>query len=160
LLTVLLYVGVGAGSGCLAAGVQGNPRRNPGLVPYGAVGLLAVLLSLMGSAGSEEMPRTACLLLGFMGGLINVPLRAAYMLAVPADARGNGMAVMNTAIYVLTTSLSLVMLGLIDGGLLPSPASQLAFLATLAGAGAAAAWWIYLSHAVENVLEIVMWPMY
>jgi 1-acyl-sn-glycerol-3-phosphate acyltransferase len=160
LLTVLLYVGSGAGLGCLAAGVQGNARRSPGLVPFGAAGLLAALLALLRSAGSDELPLAACFLLGFTGGLINVPLRAAYMAAVPADARGNGMAIMNTAIYVLTTSLSLLMLGLIKGHLLETAAGQLAFLAVLSAAGALVGWWWYFPQAAENIIECIMWPMY
>ena len=161
LLIVLTYVGAGAALGCLAAGIQGNPRRNPGLVPYGATGLLIVLLALMAStAGVSALPRVPCLLLGFMGGLVNVPLRAAYMAAVPADARGNGMSVMNTAIYAVTTVLSLLMAGLIGQQILSSAASQLAFLASLSAIGAAAAWWLYLPQAVENILEILIWPMY
>jgi 1-acyl-sn-glycerol-3-phosphate acyltransferase len=160
LLKVLLYVGVGAACGCFAAGVQGNPRRNPGLVPFGVTGLVIVLLYLMSAAGSEELPLVACILLGFMGGLVNVPLRAAYMAAVPADARGNGMAVMNTAIYVLTTGLSLLMVGLVSTKVLQTPAGQLAFLAVLSGLGAVAAWWSYAPQATENVAECILAVMY
>ena len=161
LLSVLTYVGAGAALGCLAAGIQGNPRRNPGLAPFGATGLLIVLLTLMASSdGAGELPRVTCTLLGFMGGLVNVPLRAAYMAAVPADARGNGMAVMNTAIYLLTTFLSLLMFGLLEIKLIESPAGQLAFLACLSAVGAATAWWLYLPQAVENVVECLMAPMY
>ena len=160
LLDVLLYVGIGAALGCLAAGVSGNPRRNPGLTPFGATGLLIVLLWLMASAGSVDLPRVPCLLLGFMGGLVNVPLRAAYMAAVPADARGNGMAVMNTAIYVLTTAVSLSMAGLLRLHVLETPTEQLAFLAALSALGALLAWWLYLPQAVESVLELLMVPLY
>ncbi len=161
LLSVLTCVGFGAALGCLAAGIQGNPRRNPGLAPFGATGLLIVLLTLMGvPEHGDELPRFTCALLGFMGGLVNVPLRAAYMAAVPADARGNGMAVMNTAIYVLTTLLSLLMHGLLRLEVVKSPASQLGFLAVVSALGAATAWWLYLPQAVENVIECLLWPMY
>jgi 1-acyl-sn-glycerol-3-phosphate acyltransferase len=161
MLVVLTYVGIGAAVGCLAAGIQGNPHRNKGLAPYGATGLLIVLLGLIVSThGGGELPVVSCLLLGVMGGLVNVPLRAAYVAAVPADARGNGMSVMNTAIYVLTTLLSLSMAGLIQGGILTTPTSQLAALTLLAGMGALLSWWLYLGPAVENILELLIWPMY
>ena len=59
------------------------------------------------------------------------PLRAAYLGAVPADARGNATAVMNTAIYVLTASLAgLLVAG--QGGLLTTPSGQLVVLAVFA----------------------------
>jgi 1-acyl-sn-glycerol-3-phosphate acyltransferase len=160
LLRAMTLVGVGAALGCLAAGLQGNLRRSPGLVPFGATGLLLALgwgtLALTGGG----LPRVPCLLLGFMGGLVNVPLRAAYLAAVPADARGNGMSVMNTTIYVLTTVLALVLFGLTwVGGLLAEPFAQLGFLAVLTALGAVLAWWALLPNAVEQVLEWLLLPM-
>lgn len=159
LLQQLALMGVAAGLGCLTAAWQGHPRRSLGLVPLGATGLLlglgGAIYSFAGAAG--WLP---CFVLGFMGGLINVPLRAAYQAAVPPDARGNGMAVMNTAIYVLTAGLSLVLVGLVRGGWLPTPAAQLGSLAALAGAGALAAWRQLYPQAVEQLLEILLTPMY
>jgi 1-acyl-sn-glycerol-3-phosphate acyltransferase len=160
LLPALVLVGAGAGLGCLTAGLQGHPLRSLGLIPLGATGLLLALAwattSLHGLTGHAPLPLAPCLLLGFMGGLVNVPLRAAYMAAVPADARGNAMAVMNFVIYVLTINLALLLVGLIGGGLLTSPAAQLAFLAVLAAAGAAGAWWRLLPEAVEAVGEVLL----
>ena len=73
-----------------------------------ALGLLLALawvgLTLDADGGVPVMP---AFVLGFMGGLVNVPLRAAYLAAVPDDARGNGTAVMNLAIYLLTAGLAL-----------------------------------------------------
>ena len=106
------------------------------------------------------LPLAPCFVLGFMGGLVNVPLRAAYQAAVPADARGNGMAIMNTVIYVLTTALALLMVGLVRAQLLRTPAAQLAFLAILSGVGAAVAWWYLMPPAVEHVVEVILTPMY
>jgi 1-acyl-sn-glycerol-3-phosphate acyltransferase len=159
LLQALAVMGLGAGLGCLTASWQGHPRRSLGLVPLGATGLLLALgwATLALTSASGGLP---CFVLGFMGGLVNVPLRAAYQAAVPADARGNGMAVMNTVIYVLTTALGLLMIGLVRGGVLPTPIAQLTFLAVLAGAGAAVAWWRLLPPAVEQFLEILLTPMY
>jgi 1-acyl-sn-glycerol-3-phosphate acyltransferase len=161
LLSTLVWLGVGAGLGCLAAGWQGHPRRSLGVVPLGATGLLAALLGMMLLSLPHGRGSVALYFaLGFMGGLVNVPLRAAYQAAVPADARGNGMAVMNTTIYVLTILLSLLLVGLIQSGLLPTPVEQLGLLATLAGAGALFAWWQLFPQTVEQILEIMLTPMY
>jgi 1-acyl-sn-glycerol-3-phosphate acyltransferase len=161
LLVAMGLMGAGAGLGCLTAAWQGHPRRSLGSVPLGATGLLLALawMTLLPPAG-KALPLLPCFLLGFMGGLVNVPLRAAYQGAVPADARGNGMAVMNTAVYVLTTSLSLFMAALVGGGVLPTPIAQLGLLAVLAGFGALFAWLQLFPQAVEQFLEILLTPMY
>jgi 1-acyl-sn-glycerol-3-phosphate acyltransferase/MFS family permease len=159
LLHALLFVGLGAALGCLTAAGQGHPRRSLGLVPLGATGLLAALAWMIFApvGGANGLP---CFLLGFMGGLINVPLRAAYQAAVPADARGNGMAAMNTTIYVLTTTLSVLLIGLVNAGVLPTPAAQLGALAVLTACAALAAWYQLFPHAVEQLLEIPLTMMY
>jgi 1-acyl-sn-glycerol-3-phosphate acyltransferase len=161
LLQAMALMGAGTALGCLTAGWQGHPRRSLGLVPLGATGLLLALAWMTWTPAAETaLPRVPCFVLGFMGGLVNVPLRAAYQAAVPADARGNGMAVMNTVIYVLTSTLALLLVGLFRVNVLTTPAAQLAFLAVLAGAGAAAAWWWLFPQAVEHILEIMLTPMY
>jgi 1-acyl-sn-glycerol-3-phosphate acyltransferase len=160
LLAAMALVGVGAALGCLTAGLQGHPCRNLGLVPLGATGLLLALAWAALKVEGTTLPRLPCLLLGFTGGLVNVPLRAAYMAAVPADARGNAMSVMNTVIYVLTTLLALLMVSLIGGGLLTTPLAQLGFLALLTGAGAALAWYLLFRNVLEQILEILLAPVY
>jgi len=161
LLHALGLIGLGAGLGCLTASLQGHPRRSLGLVPLGATGLLMALAwATLATTAEAALPLLPCFLLGFMGGLVNVPLRAAYQAAVPADARGNGMAVMNTIIYVCTTALALLMVGLVRGEVLRTPVAQLAFLAVLAGAGAGVAWWRLLPPAAEQMFEILLAPMY
>jgi 1-acyl-sn-glycerol-3-phosphate acyltransferase len=157
LLQALGLMGLGAALGCLTAAWQGHPRRSLGLVPLGATGLLLALAihSLAGDSGGFSS-----FALGFMGGLINVPLRAAYLAAVPADARGNGMAVMNTAIYVQTTALALLVAGLVRGGALPTASSQLGLLAVLAAVFALVAWRQLYPQAVEHIVEMLMTPMY
>ena len=161
LLHAMMLMGAGAGLGCLTAAWQGHPRRSLGLVPLGATGLLVALAWMTQTPHSEQaLPLLPCFLLGFMGGLVNVPLRAAYQAAVPADARGNGMAVMNTAIYVVTTALSLLLVALVRGGVLPTPTAQLGSLAVLAGMGAILAWYQLYPQAVEQILEIPLTMMY
>jgi 1-acyl-sn-glycerol-3-phosphate acyltransferase len=157
----LVLVCVGAVLGCGLSSLQGHPRRCLGLVPYGATGLLLALAWGAASMGSDpDLPAVPCLLLGVMGGLVNVPLRAAYLAAVPADARGNATAVMNLAIYVLTVAVALVMVGLVQAGVLPTPAAQLGFLAAVAALGAALAWRLLFVPALEQACEIVLWPIY
>jgi 1-acyl-sn-glycerol-3-phosphate acyltransferase len=155
-LAILVYVMVGAALGCGAAALQSHPRRSLGLVPFGAAGLLAAL----GWAAASGTGPAACLLLGFSGALVNVPLRAAYMAAVPADARGNAMAVMNTAIYLWTAALAAAMVGLIRSGLLPSPLAQILLLSALAALGAAVSWYVLLPQALEQAFEALFFFMY
>ena len=84
----------GVALGSLVAGWQRHPRRVLGLVPFGSLGLGIALII----AAASTVPGPAlCVVLGTMWGLINVPLSATYQAALPADARGNGMAVRNFA---------------------------------------------------------------
>src|SRR5262249_27510239 len=156
-LRALVLVCVGAALGCGLASLQGNPRRSLGLVPFGAAGLLIALAwGATGIHPEADLPAMPCLLLGIMGGLVNVPLRAAYLGAVPADARGNATAVMNLAIYVLTAAVALIVFGLARASVLTTPALQLWFLAAVAGAGAALAWRLVLPHALDEACEVLL----
>jgi hypothetical protein len=155
-IQAMLLVSAGAAAGSWLAGREGDVRRALGLVPLGAAGLLLAL------AGAASVPVTdpglsaiPCLLLGVMSGLANVPLRAAFQNAIPADARGNGMAVTNLFIYVLTTALSLLMLALARWTPLDAPWKQLWFLAALAGAGAAVAGWTLAAQTRDLFLRWV-----
>ncbi len=151
-----ILLGVAAGS--LLAGVQGHPRRSLGLVPIGATGLLAGLMAAASTAGDLVQP-WLCLALGSMGGLINVPLAACYQASIPADARGNGMAVRNTIDYLLMAAMSLVMFGLAYTQVL-TPAEQLWFVAMLAAAGTLLSWRVLFGIFLEQFAEIVLWPLY
>ena len=159
LLGALALTGGGAALGCALAALQAHPRRNLGLVPFGAAGLLLALV-WAGVAAGDSIPQAPCLLLGAFGALVNVPLRSAYLAAVPADARGNAMSVMNTAIYVVTSLAAVVLFGLTRGGLLPTASAQLGALAAVAVAGAAVALWALFPQALELTVEWFLWPMY
>lgn len=158
---MLLTAGVGAAAGSAAAGLIGHPRRSLGLVPPGAlllvIGLLWALLVVQPGA---PLPAAPSLILGFAGGLLNVPLRAAYLAAVPADARGNGTAVMNTAIYALTAVLGGLLVATAHLGWLTTPIAQLALLAALAVAGAAACGAALLTPTMDLMLVALLAPMY
>jgi 1-acyl-sn-glycerol-3-phosphate acyltransferase len=160
LLWALVLVMVGAAVGCAAASLQGHPGRSLGLVPWGTSGLLAALGWAALAGTGAGLPPGPCVLLGFAGGMVNVPLRAAYMAAVPADARGNAMAVMNGLIYLLTIVLALLVTALVHTGALPTPLAQLGLLGGLAGLGMLVSWYVLLPQAAELVLEVVFWPMY
>jgi 1-acyl-sn-glycerol-3-phosphate acyltransferase len=152
---------IGAALGCGLASLQGNLRRCLGLVPFGATGLvLALVWGVVGFQRNGEVPTLPCLLLGLMGALVNVPLRATYLAAVPADARGNATAVMNLAIYVLTIAVALLVFSLAGAGILAVPGLQLWFVAALAATGAALAWRLLFPQALENACEVLLWPMY
>jgi 1-acyl-sn-glycerol-3-phosphate acyltransferase len=151
-----LWVLAGAAGGSLLAGVQGHPRRVLGIVPFGVTGLATALswAALVSPPGA-----VLCVLVGCMGGLVNVPLGAAYQEALPDDARGNGLAVLNTAGYVLMAALAGLMAGLARWGVV-TPAGQLGLVAALAAAGAVVAWRVLLREALEQFMEVVLWPVY
>jgi 1-acyl-sn-glycerol-3-phosphate acyltransferase len=160
-LQTLLLVGGGSALGCAAAGWQKHPARNKGLVAPAAVGLLLALVWVaVVFVPGEAPPWLPVLLLGFMGGLVNVPLRSAYLGAVPADARGNAMSVMNTTIYLLMSLLALLMYGLSRTETFATEGAQLGFLAALAALGALLATVLLFRQTLENILEAVTWPIY
>ena len=121
----LILVTVGVAVGSLLGGVQTHLRRGLGLIPFAVCGLLA---SLTWAAGSSD-PRWPCLLMGLSAGIVSVPLRAFYQATVPADARGNAMAISNFAQYLLTVVLAGVLLILIHVGFVASLTGQLWLLA-------------------------------
>jgi 1-acyl-sn-glycerol-3-phosphate acyltransferase len=151
-----VLVAVGGAAGSWLAGWQGNSYRCLGLVPWSATGLLAALAWVV--LGGDTT--WACLLMGLMTGLANVPLRAFYQAAVPPDARGNGMAVMNTAIHLGTTTLAGGMFLLVSSELIGPALTQLALLVILAAMGALLAWRWLARESVEQVLQLIIWPMY
>ncbi len=151
LVMELLLVMLGVACGSLTAGIQGNVRRGLGLVPLGTLGMLAAL-AWAALAADKTWP---CFFLGFASGLVTVPLRAVYQDAVPADARGNAMAVQYVANYVITAALALLLVGA-----RLSLAAQLWVLAALAGIAVVVAARVLLRELVEQVLEIILWPVY
>ncbi len=146
-LAVWILAGVGAGS--LLAGWQKHPRRILGLVPLGAFGMTVGLLF---AAGSELPSPVVCLIFGVMAGLVNVPLAATYQADVPADARGNAMAIRNFAENVCIAILSLLLFGLARSAGWGS-GTQLLLVAGLAGIMTLLAFWTLRRELIELVLE-------
>jgi hypothetical protein len=136
LISIAVLSMVGAGVGSFLAGLVGDPARSLGLVPWGATGLVAALAWV---TVFTSVPLWLCVLVGAFGGLVNVPLLAAFQRAVPADARGNAMAILNTAGYLAMTLLSGVLAGLAGLRML-TPTGQFGLIAVLAAVGALAAW--------------------
>jgi 1-acyl-sn-glycerol-3-phosphate acyltransferase len=100
-----------------------------------------------------------CFLLGLMAGLVNVPLNTTYQASVPADARGNGMAVLGLVSYAVMALMALLMTGLASAQLV-SPAGQLALLAVLTALAAVGTWLGLFRQVIEQLLEILIWPIY
>lgn len=155
-LPIAAWIVGGVALGSVLAGLQRHPRRALGLVPFGALGLA---IGLIIAAASAVPGPVLCVLLGSMWGLINVPLAATYQAALPVDARGNGMAVRNFADYLAIAVTSLFMFGLAREGIVP-PQGQLWLAAVVALLGAVVSWWLLLLVALEQVVEILIWPMY
>jgi 1-acyl-sn-glycerol-3-phosphate acyltransferase len=151
---VLVFVSAGVAVGALLAGTQGHPRRILGLVPPAACGALAVLWTII----RWDVPN-AYLALGLMAGFMIVPLRTAYLIALPADARGNGMALMNALTGLSIAAALLFTLSSPRLGML-TPGIKLWLLIGLAVASVFVAWWILLRETIEQLGEILLWPMY
>jgi 1-acyl-sn-glycerol-3-phosphate acyltransferase len=142
----VVAAGLGAVLGCGASALVGHPRRSLGLVPLGSTGLVVALLwAMVVTQPGQTLPLTPCLALGFFSGLVNVPLRAAYLGAVPADARGNATSVMNVMIYVMTAFLAGLVIGMVALGILRTPQAQLGLVLAVAIGAAALAWaWLWM----------------
>ncbi len=156
MLGVGVWVMVGIAAGSLLAGTQRHPRRALGLVVFGATGMaVGLVVAALGAVPSPAL----CVVLGAMGGLVNVPLAATFQAAVPADARGNAMSVRNLFDYVFMAGAAAVMFALAHGGIL-SPQGQLWLVAAAAVVGAAVSWRLLFPPALEQLMELLIWPLY
>jgi 1-acyl-sn-glycerol-3-phosphate acyltransferase len=156
LIPLVLLLLLGAAGGSLMVGWQSHPTRTLGLVPYGAVGLF---FTLMFAAILRTVPWWLGVLIGFMAGFIHVPLLATYQARLPADARGNGTALLNMAGCAGMVMFALLMAVLTQSELL-SAGGQWWLLIVLAGLGAALAWTVLLRHVYDHTLEILFWPIF
>jgi 1-acyl-sn-glycerol-3-phosphate acyltransferase len=158
LAPALLWAGIGMALGSVAAAVFRHPRRRLGLLPVAASGLAGVL----GWMTDLDSPDTAipCLLMGIMGGLLVVPLAAAYLASIPVDARGTGVLLMLVGVSTVPLILMGGMAALAEAGVLRNWVSRLAVLCVIAGVGAAANWIVLWQPLLELVLAGVIWPFY
>jgi 1-acyl-sn-glycerol-3-phosphate acyltransferase len=150
------WVTVGLGLGSLIAGLERHPRRVLGLVPWGAIGLAA---GMAWAAGTDDPQPALLAFVGIMAGLINVPLAATYQADLPADARGNGMAVRNFTDYVAVALASLVLYML--AGPLGAPSTlQVSLLAAVVALAGLFAGWFFRRESVELLIEAIFLVMY
>jgi 1-acyl-sn-glycerol-3-phosphate acyltransferase len=152
---ILFWILLGAAAGSVLAGVERHPIRALGLVSLGATGMVIGLV--FAAAGATDP--VVCALLGVMGGLINVPLAAAYQLWVPADARGNAMAIRNLTDYLLMTAISVLLFGLASAQVV-SAAGQMWLIVLLAGIATVLAWRAVYRETMELIIEIGLLPFY
>jgi 1-acyl-sn-glycerol-3-phosphate acyltransferase len=158
-LKTLILIAVGSAVGALLAGWQRQLHRALAFVPIGSGGLLIAFgwASMEPSISQAMVP---CFLMGLMGGLVSVPLRAYYQANVPADARGNGMAISNTFNYLSTVALAGLLVVLVRLGVLPTLAAQLRLLMGIAIVGTIVLVWLLKRPLLEQLCEIVLWPIY
>lgn len=135
LLTVALLAMAGTGAGSALAGMATAPAAARPLVALGACGMAAALGWAAWCAARAELPLWLCAAVGLGGGLVNIPLLVRYQQALPDDARGNGMALLNTAGHLAMVLLSGLMAGLAAARWLEAT-GQLVAAAVLAAAGA------------------------
>jgi 1-acyl-sn-glycerol-3-phosphate acyltransferase len=151
-----LWLAVGVVAGLLFAGMQGHPRRSLGLMVFGATGFAATLLA---SAFGGSVSSLAYVFLGLTASFVNAPLMAGYQDALPATARGHGM-----AFWRLTTQLSMAALAGLTFVLLDRDIVSLhvmgRLVAALAVLGAVLAWWFFLREGLEQLTEVLIWPLY
>lgn len=157
---IAAWIAVGVGLGSVAAGLQRHPRRVLGIVPWGGLGLALGLTStaLADTDGRLPDPQT-WVLFGAMIGLINVPLAAVYQIALPPDARGNGMAIRNMTDYLFTavTAISMFLLARYGG---ISQTDQLQILAAATWLATVASFWFFRRELLEQIVEFLFAIMY
>lgn len=156
LLRVAVWVVIGLAIGSWLAGLNRHPRRVLGLVVLGAAGLtLGMLVASLGVAPAPVF----CVLLGIMGGLVNVPLAASYQVAVPADARGNAMAIRYATDYLGVLVITGALYGLAKAQILDGD-GQLWLLTGLTLVLAVLSGWWLIRELLELFVEFGLWAVY
>jgi 1-acyl-sn-glycerol-3-phosphate acyltransferase len=154
--TWIAWLMAGLALGSLLAGLQRHPRRVLGFVPFGALGLV---VGVAWAASGDVPSPTLLVVFGVMAGLVNVPLAATYQADLPADARGNGMAIRNFADY-LTIAVTSLILFLLAGPLETPPQVLLALLAAVCGLAACYAGYFFRREVLELLMEALFVVMY
>jgi 1-acyl-sn-glycerol-3-phosphate acyltransferase len=144
----VLLMGLGAASGCAAAGFQVNPRRGLGLVAPAATGLFLTLLTAATSDASWSWP--FCLTLGFFAGVAGPAWRALLRISAALPVA------LLDATFTLLTLLPIV---LIESVLVP-PRWWCGVLAGAFGLAAVVAWTFFAVPTLELFIELLFWPMY
>lgn len=153
-----LEILAGIAVGSLLAGIIGHPYRTLGLIPFGFLGL-TIGLSLAALYAAGTVPVGIGFVIGLMGGIVNVPLAATYQATVPADSRGNAMALRNLAEYLCITLISVGLAALAMAGVI-TPAGQFALVAILAGSATVLTFWTLRRAWIELVSATMFQPIY
>ena len=150
------WVAGGVAVGSMLAGLQKHPRRVLGVVPIAGIGFT---IGMAYTATGNKPDEWFVALVGMTAGLINVPLAATYQAALPADARGNGMAVRNMSDYVVAAVFGFGVVAL-SHAIELTPVTQLWIIAAISLGATLAAGWIFRREFVEQLFEFVFWIMY
>ena len=149
--------GLGMAAGSFLVSLQKHARRVLGLVPWGASGV-AVCLLLVALTAKAPLAPALCLALGIAYAFVRVPLLATYQVLVPADARGNTMALCNFAEYAVVAVVASLFFLLTHLGL--EPWGQCLTLALLAAGFASLCWRSLFREVIELAFEWLIWPLY
>ncbi len=147
----LFWAAAGAAAAVVLVSFQRHPTRVRGLIPFGAI----VLVGAVSWAAWASDRRWPCLLLGSAWGLIGIPLGMEYLGALPANRRGLGL-----ALWSLGSGCLAILVCLLAPALVSTPPGLFAGLIVVALLAAGAAWYAYLRPALEQVMEILLWPIY
>lgn len=151
----MILVGVGAVAGALFISLERHPVRTLMAVPFACLCLLGGFAWALLRGGLDP----ALVLLGLAAGLAVAPLRATYLAAIPADARGNGMALAFAANHLVGIALMLAIFGLGRLELL-GRTGLLVLLTLVAAVSAAASFRLLFRHVFETLVEVLLWPIY
>jgi 1-acyl-sn-glycerol-3-phosphate acyltransferase len=97
--------------------------------------------------------------LSLFGGMAVVLLRTACLISLPADLRAHGATLLKPASYLFGGLLAVGLYWLQQEGVLSSR-EQLTVLAVLIGVGTAGLWCSYYHPALEQILEMLIWPVF
>lgn len=151
----MILVGVGAVAGALVISLERHPVRTLMSVPFACLCLLGGFAWTLLGGGLDP----ALVLLGLAAGLTVAPLRATYLAAIPADARGNGMALAFAANHLVGIALMVAIFGLGRLELL-GRTGLLVLLTLVAVVCAAASFRLLFRHVFETLVEVLLWPIY
>jgi hypothetical protein len=131
LLKIAFVTMAGTALGSCLAAMADDRRHAAAQVQLGALGLT---LGLSAVAWLHQPWWPLCFLSGVCGGLVSVPLLAAFQRSLAPGMRGNAMALLNAAGYLAMTLTSALLACLAQANVL-TPIGQLYFIAGLAALG-------------------------
>jgi 1-acyl-sn-glycerol-3-phosphate acyltransferase len=147
----------GGMAGSMIASLQGHPRRLIGLLPIG----LTLLAAFLVAGAWLGMPgRGTSFLAGAGVGIVNAALLGAFLHEVPGDSYGQPAALLYFLQNLITVVLAVVLgitsqwLGSLYG------AREIWLAAALAAVGAALAWRFCFREFMEQLTEVILWPVY